>query len=391
MTEEVRASIMVLAHKDEQTGASKLTYLVERNGIWQNTSALSGSLSMTLEEARAYADGILSNIMERVGESRKNNQQFPSFASFFQDKFRTLYQGLTPAEVQAYLKQAADRARDEGKEAVLRIHMQEGAEWVPWELFYDGEDFLGLRFQVSRLPITLGGPDLSDVQRPQLRVCSLLGQNVVTMPGDNALIQDWWKTFPDLPFLVERVWHPEQGPTNWPNVDNFKNAGKADIIHVTCHGGLKDRNGNVHWSLNTSTTFPEIYNIYPDTIQQLELRSSRPLVFGNACASTAGGNGAGTAGLTPGLGTAFFAKGALNFIGTFAPVTKQIAIEFAALFYQNLLDKQMPVGKALQETKKFYRDNNVHDPSWYFYCMYGPHDTRFVPQPPPPPPPPPQA
>jgi CHAT domain-containing protein len=381
MAEEVRASIMVLAHKDEKSGESKLNLLVERNGIWHDTSALSGSLSVSLKEVRDNADQKLANIMRQVGEKRSRNEPFPAFDVFLKGLFGTQYQGL-PTEVQAYLRQAAERANAEGKDAVLRIHMQEGAEWIPWELLHDGEEFLGLRFQVSRLPITVGGPDLNEFKRRQLKVYSLLGENVVSRETDDILMQGWRNTFPDLPFLAERVWRPAEGdpaPDPWPSITHFTQAGKADIIHLTCHGGLKDTRGNIYWSLNPESEYPDNYSIYPDTVGQLGLRSSRPLVFGNACASTSGGNGTGTAGLTPGLGTAFFTHGALNFIGTFAPVTKQIAIEFACQFYKRLLNDQMPVGKALLETKKFYQTRDEHDPSWYFYCMYGPHDTHFVP------------
>lgn len=384
MTEEVRASIMVLANKTAD-GKVMFQFFVEQNGIWHDTSA-SGGLSMSLEEAQADTDERLSELMRLVGESRKNNQPIPDhFTAFLQGKFKTMYEGIVPTEVQAYLKLTVDRAAKDKKEAVLRIHMQEGAEWIPWELMFDGVDFLGLRFQISRLPITPGGPDLTEFKRHQLKVYSLLGKNVVSRASDAELLKAWRATFPDLPEVAEQVWHPATdapADEDWPSVNQMKQAGVADIIHLTCHGGLKDKRGNVYWSLNPDSMWPQGVQIYPDTVRLLELRQRRPLVFGNACASVAGGDlnggGAGNAGLTPGLGTAFFAQGALNFVGTFAPVTKQIAIEFAREFYKRLLHEQLPVGKALLETKRYYQGKNENDPSWYFYCLYGPQDTRFV-------------
>ena len=68
----------------------------------------------------------------------------------------------------------------------------------------------------------------------------------------------------------------------------------------------------------------------------------------------------------------------MAFVGTFAPVRKALAVEFAQRFYNNLLVSQMPVGQALWATKKQYVDEQATDPSWLFYCMYGPPETRFT-------------
>ena len=97
-------------------------------------------------------------------------------------------------------------------------------------------------------------------------------------------------------------------------------------------------------------------------------------MFGNACASNAAGN---QGGLSTGLGTSFFTQGALNFVGTFAPITKSLAIEFARQFYLRLLQDQMPIGKALWATKKHFFDLGGNDPSYLFYCLYGPSETCF--------------
>jgi hypothetical protein len=149
--------------------------------------------------------------------------------------------------------------------------------------------------------------------------------------------------------------------------------GDPDIIHVTCHGGQD------YWTLDHISPSPPVVRITQPTVEMLgpTLRRSKPLVFGNACAS------AGAAGVQPPGGTAlalgptFLAQGAAAFVGTFAPVTATLAVDFACEFYKRLLGQGLPIGQALWETKKYYSDNKGPDPSWLFYCLYGLPDMRF--------------
>jgi hypothetical protein len=101
-------------------------------------------------------------------------------------------------------------------------------------------------------------------------------------------------------------------------------------------------------------------------------------VFGNACASA----GADLAALQ-GFGASFMVGGALNFVGTFAPITKTMAVEFAKRFYANLFGDNvrppLPIGEALRATKASFVAQSCTDPSYLFYCLYGPCDSTYVP------------
>jgi CHAT domain-containing protein len=102
----------------------------------------------------------------------------------------------------------------------------------------------------------------------------------------------------------------------------------------------------------------------------------RPLVFGNACASATGPSS------NPDRPPASFASrflelGAAAFIGTFAPISKSMAVDVAREFYTRLLVNGLPLGEALWETKQHYRKLAGADPSWLFYCLYGPPELQF--------------
>ena len=83
----------------------------------------------------------------------------------------------------------------------------------------------------------------------------------------------------------------------------------------------------------------------------------------------------------PGLGTFFFRRGALNVIGTFAPVRIDVAVHFAQAFYQKLLGGNgaggTPIGKALLETRAEFHRKQDPDVSHLFYCLFGPGGTTF--------------
>jgi hypothetical protein len=59
-----------------------------------------------------------------------------------------------------------------------------------------------------------------------------------------------------------------------------------------------------------------------------------------------------------------------------------MAVQFAKRFYVNLFGNGGPgltVSQAVWATKKSFQAENATDPSYLFYCLYGPHDTTYTP------------
>ena len=106
------------------------------------------------------------------------------------------------------------------------------------------------------------------------------------------------------------------------------------------------------------------------------LPNTQPLVFANACGSSA--QAAGFGGLVNGFGSLFVQAGASTFVGTVAPVAKNRAIEFAQRFYQHLLVDGQPVSTALWSAKQHFHTTVPHDPSALFYCHYGVPKSRYA-------------
>src|SRR5262249_54534016 len=207
-------------------------------------------------------------------------------------------------------------------------------------------------------------------------VYSLLARNVLA----GGALTDWITTFDG--FGKNGSWEhrfPSSDVSNdYPSVVQLETGSTvADIVHLTCHGGLK-KGKNYYWTLDHLNPRTFDYDIDSD-IAKSTVMAKRPLVFGNACASDATDFGA-----MHGFGSYFMIGGALNFVGTFAPITKTMAIAFAKRFYQRLLGVPggaagMPIAQALLETKLSFSQENCQDPSYLFYSPYGPPEATYTP------------
>lgn len=367
-----RISIMVLPNNPPDAPPQ---ILLDQNGVWIDMMPDDQSANaVNIQDTKKDIDAYFQKIMGEVEVA----PQHTADSAALKGPFAANYKRLVTGKVREALLKAADtRVGDDVPE--LRIHTHTYLEWIPWEMFHDGKDFLGLRFHVARLPIMRQVPDVSAKTVEVQRVYNLLANNFLDKPQE-AL---WADTFNG----ILPAGHETKYPPPHPNIDNIVNARDADILHITCHGGLRDPTATdkeVYWTLDSQNQQPINYEIrtamFDNDIVGYE---TKPLVFGNACASTdAGGGGTRKNGLLPGYGASFFARGALNFVGTFAPITKTLAVEFARLFYENLLGavggQPLPIAQALWATKNRYRTVvNSPDPSYLFYCLYGPPDTIF--------------
>jgi hypothetical protein len=283
----------------------------------------------------------------------------------------SLYAALVPWDIRVLLQQT----REPG--ARLNIHAQAAFDWIPWELLFDPElqAFLGLHFQISRLPIVTKPPVAATQPRVVRHIHNVLGKKVLDQAGDAALFDKWVTTFAQVdPSNVTCI--PSGHAAAYVGVEVLQEAVSSDILHVTCHGMRNDALGNF-WTLDKDAS-TYVGAISSEAIGVLPLTNGRPLVFGNACFSAAAATG-----MSSGLGPAFFRRGALNLIGTLAPVSKTLAIDFARKFYADLFGSPgnggpHAIGEALLSAKNSFHAAAGGDPSYLLYCLYGPADTCFI-------------
>jgi hypothetical protein len=354
-----------------------LQVFLEESGIWRDMT-VPPAVPETQEDLQSDLEQHLSGLMQRVAATPPADMR-PDKPGF-KAKFIVRYNSLLPKEVGDTLRQTADEAAAApgAERPLLEIFLKPGLEWIPWELLHDGTGFLGLRFAISRLPVlssplSLGGPR----QRRVDSVFNLLAKNVL----EDAPLQDWMATFDGFGKNGDwqRRFPSAAAPDVYPSVVDLESAqGVADIVHVTCHGGLKDGKA-YYWTLDHKNAAIFDYKISSDVAQSTKM-AKRPLVFGNACASVA--TSAENLGAMHSFGSNFLIGGALNFVGTFAPITKTMAVAFARRFYQKLLGtggaKGLPIAQALLQTKLSFSAEGAQDPSYLFYCLYGPADATYT-------------
>jgi hypothetical protein len=212
----------------------------------------------------------------------------------------------------------------------------------------------------------------ADRQHPVSVIRSVLGKKVAM---DEAVYGTWRSTFAGVlnEGVVAHELPPEHNSVQWPGVAALRE--EADILHVTCHGA-NDASGDPLWALNPdSMELPYRFNKSQFNALKPTFNARHPLVFANACTDSdySGPD-------RPPLGAEIFGLGALNVIGTLAPIRREVALRFAKQFYALLLGEGQEVGDALLNTKKAIHaeDGARADPTHLLYCLYGPPETHYT-------------
>lgn len=364
-------SIIVLDTPKGSTDAPLPQILLYQNGVWRevaNPEYRAGVNALTYPKT---IERTMHDLMVDVEAGEEYTADDPQLKGAGDE----YYDFLVPDEV----KKALTKAANESETPTLLIHTHPTSEWIPWEILHDKKEYLGLKFQIARLPILREVPDVKD--EGPLRVSNiynLLGRDFL---DDEEQQDKWMKTFNGLnpqPTVFNQIPATFAADAVYPKVEQMTSAIDADILHITCHGGLMDPDKGSYWTLGHNNTPVGHYRLYRQNLRTIGF-VNKPLVFGNACASS-GVNGPVADQSSPmtGFATDFFANGALNFVGTFAPITKKLAVEFAGQFYKYLLSPgALPIGKALFKAKQHFYNEQRADPSYLFYCLYGRPETTF--------------
>jgi hypothetical protein len=339
------------------------TFLYEQNGAWQDLK--SGDLAISTSEMQQRLGENLNVIMQ----SAENNPGQSVMASLVNATAK-LYEQLLPEKLRDVIGHAAATAAPDDP-PILRIHLATTKfDWVPWELLRDDRDYLGVSFQIARLPVGQTLPAIDEQQPREVKaIHNILGQTV--LDATQAPLKAVWQDTFVPPCGVVHKLIPANGAPPWPTIDDVIAAFKADVLHLTCHGMYDESGKSYFWAIDPDNQLGALAGVGTDTFANVRPIGGRPLLFANACAFTGK-----QIGLVPGFGRELFARGIQNAVGAFARVSKTVAIPFAKSFYQRLLDDGDSIGRALVLTKREFHQHAT-DPSPLFYCLYGPPGTRF--------------
>ncbi len=322
---------------------------------------------VSLEALRSATERILAIIAGADSQGCLNPTEWDTFT----ETCSSLYDELLSAA--AKKKLAASSAR------FLLLNLDDNLVHIPWELLYDGKDFLCRRFAMGRR-----------VRTRQEFVASPFRSSPV--PG-----RMWILANPtgDLPAsgeegmaLLDRLGPHESALSVElkiaPSVEDVKRRLKSyDFVHYAGHA--------VHNAVDPRRSAWRLADglLGAEDIARLAGGKAPPLiVFSNACKSgaTSEWRSGGADLLTGarsvyGLANAFLLAGVKHYIGSVVDLRDdRNPLAFASAFYEGLLESQ-PVGEALRRAReKSASESPARNVSWASYVLYGvPSATVFNP------------
>lgn len=247
----------------------------------------------------------------------------------------------------------------------LILSIDEQLVSIPWELLYNGEDFLCLKFSLGRSIRT------SQVEfEPRYRgaAASILKMLILSNPlGDLEFAHKEGVTIRNQLDKKRDVVHVDLKSFDIDSTYVRKNLRDYDLVHFAghCEYNLADPNDSGWVLKDRKLTASDI----------LSMAQSIPLpniVFSNACQSADV-----TKGLIEseekiyGLANAFLLSGVRHYIGTFWKIPDDTSLSFAEEFYLHIISGQS-VGEAIRRARlgliKRYGLGSI---IWASYLLYG--------------------
>ncbi len=246
---------------------------------------------------------------------------------------------------------------------------------IPWELCYDGSEYLGLKYNLGRQVVVspkfyINSYQTRSLQYP-LRVL-LLADPTETLPGAVKECDQIHKQLSKIDGLRENL--EFKSGTEIKLNKLLKDLTYYDLVHFAGHAHFDAKNPNESgWEIN-----PEKKEYL--TAYMLAANTAPPIVFANACES--GTQALGEKGHAHekqsyqseifGIASGFLMGGIKNYIGTFTYVNDVTSVEFAVEFYKKLVTQGETVGSAVRNAREhIFKKYGAEHILWASYMLYG--------------------
>jgi CheY-like chemotaxis protein len=247
----------------------------------------------------------------------------------------------------------------------LFLRLDEQLVHVPWELAFDGQDFLLTKFRIGRQVLTQQQPTTRRVGRP--KTPDRLQMLLIADPTETlqAAAEEAEHLY-DLIDACDNLEVTLLGGKRLRKIDVLQALNECDLVHYAGHARFDptqpSRSG---WILHDAVL----------TASELSRVAHPPLlVFANACqagATTPWQADVMYEGQAFGIGSAFLLAGVQNYIGTFCVVHDAHSAAFAADFYRHLLQGKR-LGEALAAARHQARQEaDSRALLWASYVHYG--------------------
>jgi CHAT domain len=268
------------------------------------------------------------------------------------------------------LPQAARDKLRSAESTNLYLRLDDQLVQIPWELAFDGQLFLGMKFRVGRQVITHHKVTQTAPVRPSsgaLRML-LISDPSETLKNVSRESEQLCEILDRIPGLQVRL----LGGRGVKRIPLLAALRESDIVHFAGHSQFDEKNPeNSGWLLHDGL-------LSASEISKLD--QAPLLVFSNSCQAGATKNWQSDylyEGEAFGLGSAFLLAGVPNYIGTFCVVHDEESRFLAVEFYRRLAGGNS-IGQALLEARVVTAEEMGLDRlTWASYMLYG--DPGFAP------------
>jgi class 3 adenylate cyclase len=316
----------------------------------------------------AYGEGKISEytqgITELLNRANRRGKIGNDLLIKLKEYGRMLFDELIPIQTKERLADTQFRH--------LLISIDDNLVHIPWELLYDGKDFICRRFSIGRTVSTR--QRVSQVVRA---IGNPLKMQVLADPkGDLAAS---YKEGVELKEEISR--HEDIMDVSLKTTEISAGYVKAkirnfDIIHYAGHADHNVRNpGQSGWLLYDGKISAD------EIISMTGMMPMPSLVFSNACRTAQTGEWRLDEDYEHrifGLANAFLLSGVQHYIGTFWEIPDEAGRHFALNFYKSLV-KGASIGEAVRLARQDLIDKYGEDMIvWASYLLYGDPTIKYV-------------
>lgn len=265
------------------------------------------------------------------------------------------------------LPQAAREKLRSAESCNLYLRLDDQLVHIPWELAFDGQQFLGMKFRLGRQVIT----HHKATQAAPMRAASG-GLRMLLISDPSETLKSVTRESEQLCEILDRIPGLEVrllGGRGVKRISLLAALRDTDIVHFAGHSQFDEKNPeNSGWLLHDGL-------LSASEISKLD--QAPLLVFSNSCQAGATKNWQSDylfEGEAFGLGSAFLLAGVSNYIGTFCVVHDEESRFLAVEFYQRLAQGKS-IGQALLEARLTTAEEMGLDRlTWASYMLYGDPD-----------------
>jgi len=248
----------------------------------------------------------------------------------------------------------------------LALFMDEKLINIPWELLYDGDEFLCLKFNLGRLVRTK-----EQISVPQYRSSPTIPRMLILANPTNDLKSAYLEGI-YIKNQFDRKRNEVSIDFKSTHIDTLyikRNLRDYDIVHYAGHCEYEtNKPKNTGWVLSDGRfTAADI----------LALGQSMPLpslIFSNACYSAKAVTDLVDTAYEEknySLASAFLFSGVRHYIGAIRKIEDPVSLIFAKEFYSQLI-KGATVGECVRLARlRLIKDYGIADISWASYLLYG--------------------